>query len=109
MQQQAIERIREMERRAKPGRDKNFEVPPMPSFVNTPYSKNERDAMQKSTPSWAAMNMSDKKTGFNLLKLLDFKSIRPDGDISVILVLLLLLSSDGGDELLLLALLYIML
>ncbi|MDO4743312.1 MAG: hypothetical protein Q4B04_04685 [bacterium] len=113
MQQQAIERVREMEKRARPNPNASFEIPPMPDFVRTPYPRNENSSaeqtptapVQPQTPPKPA----DKKSGFNLLNLLNFKNIKMDNDITVIIVLLFLLSSEGGDELLLLALLYIML
>ena len=51
----------------------------------------------------------DKLKGFDLLKMLNFKNIRMDSDVIVIIALIFLLSTEDTDELLLLALVYIML
>ena len=91
----------------------------MPPFLNAPQQKsNKNDASNnKSTINDKPTPQSDnknhttktKKSGIDLLNLLNFKGIKMDNDRLIILALCLLLSSDEVDELLLLALMYIML
>ena len=127
MQHDAKERLKEMQRRSMQY-DLNAEIPPVPNFVQVNNQKNQ----QKNTgqnPTYAKVmdekcpvigNKTDskrdtshqggeRKKGFDLLKLLNFKNLKLDNDILVIVVLMLLLSSEEADELLLLALIYIML
>ncbi len=86
----AAERVREMSRRAnlQTGRHSQPSPPePKPQPKSIPPRKN-------------AVN--------SLLKMINFKGLEIDGDISLILGIMLLLSGDNADELLVMALLYIM-
>ncbi len=116
MQRDAEQRIREMQRRADRAVS-GGDMPPVPNFVrleqngqrphNSPESpKNEN--FPKSEQSPQTVNRGGNK-GLNFLKMLNFKGLRFDKDISLIVVLLLLLSSDETDEMLIFALIYIML
>lgn len=60
-------------------------------------------------PSSGCQNGPGRNTGFDLLRLFNFKNMELDNDRVIILALALLLSSEQTDEILLLALLYIML
>jgi hypothetical protein len=115
MQRDAEQRIREMQRRA----DKAVlggDMPPVPNFVKTgqnsrqPQSKPmppKNDEVQNTKPQ-KSVNPSGNR-GLNFLKLLNFKGLKFDKDVSLIVVLILLLSSDETDEMLIFALIYIML
>ncbi len=88
----AAERVREMSRRAnmQAGRHTRPAVP---------------DEKEKPPPKAVA----PRKNAVNsLLKMINFKGLDMDGDISLILGILLLLSGETTDELLVMALLYIM-
>ncbi len=122
-QQAAVERMREMNARAKTGTDTNHKMPPVPPFVkvndnsinrnqsNNNFLKNE-DAPTKNTPpqtnntSYQAPKNNFLSGGLNI-PVLD--SILRDGDSTLIIGLLLLLMSEKSDKLLLFALVYILL
>lgn len=105
--QRAAERVREMHKRATVGGASNSPMPPAPDFVrinNTPPQKGFSPA-EKAPPPPA----THKGGAARLLKMLNFKGLEIDGDISLLLGILLLLSGENDDELLMLALVYIML
>ena len=91
----------------------------MPPFLNSPQQKpnqnktSDNKTTTNDTPTTKSENENHttktKKSGIDLLNLLNFKGIKMDNDRLIILALCLLLSSDEVDELLLLALMYIML
>lgn len=116
MQMEAVARAREMQKRSR--LEIPSELPPMPSFVRTPYSSRQAKtsdstsaAKPTSQPSKDLEKKENKpaKKGFDILKMLNLKNIEIDSDRALILLLFLLLSSEGCDELLLLSLLYIIL
>lgn len=89
----------------------------MPPFLNSPQPKNDTNKKEKekqnnlpteTLQNTTKQNTKAKKSGIDLLNLLNFKGIKMDNDRLVILALCLLLSSEDVDELLLLALMYIM-
>ena len=90
----------------------------MPPFLNTPQTKNQNNHIKESKnekipePNHNKVGQNqitqNKKSGIDLLNLLNFKGIKMDNDRLVIIALCLLLSSEDVDELLLLALMYIM-
>ena len=125
MQREAVRRVKDMQEKARnPGRNAHSggrdasayaAMPSMPHFLRPP----ERD--EHSTPpsepehrrdgaAHTDRNLPAKKTkGFDLLNMLNLKSLQMDADRSIVLMLLTLLSGEETDELLLLALMYIML
>lgn len=117
MQLEAAARAREMHNRSRLSIP--ADIPPMPSFVRTPYS-NQRNTPSntpargsKSEVSHVPEKRPEKKPsgrkGFDFLKMLNIKNLDIDSDRALVLLIFILLSSDGCDELLLLALLYIIL
>ena len=98
------------------GNTQNSKGLKMPPFLNSPLQKtnhnntNNNDNTQKPQPKEqsAQKQIAKRKSGIDLLNLLNFKEIKMDNDRLIILALCLLLSSDDIDELLLLALMYIM-
>ncbi|HHW46680.1 MAG TPA: hypothetical protein GXX17_07255 [Clostridiales bacterium] len=115
MQMEAVARAREMHKRSR--LEIPSEIPPMPSFVRTPYSNRQANASnsnatpanQPSKVEEVKDNKTSGRTGFDILKMLNFKNIEIDTDRALLLLLFILLSSEGCDELLLLSLLYIIL
>ncbi len=101
------------------GNHQNSKGLKMPPFLNSPQQKpnqnktsdNKTTTNDKTTTKSEKENHTTKikKSGIDLLNLLNFKGIKMDNDRLIILALCLLLSSDEVDELLLLALMYIML
>ena len=102
--QRAAERVREMSRRASISGG-HHQRPPMPDFVAAPPASPSRSSEHAKD-----MHIVHKKpTPINsLLKMINFKGLEMDGDISLILGIMLLVSGEQTDELLSLALLYIM-
>ena len=129
MQRDAERRLREMNRRAERA-VQGGDIPPVPNFSgngrrsgrqNTPPQNRPRpeerpqntDRRPTTEPqpikSPEKGGLLSKLKGFDLLKMLNFKNIRMDSDVIVIIALIFLLSTEDTDELLLLALVYIML
>jgi len=127
MQRDAEQRIRDMQRRSEQA-VRGSDMPPVPNFVRTNgmrnnqgfthqnhiqkreganenNNKNNSNIINPTTSS----NQSDRKKGFDILKLLNFKNLKLDNDMIIIIMLILLLSTEDTDELMLLALIYIML
>ena len=133
MQYEAAERVREMSRRAQNPISSPASMPPMPSFVQTPYNNkgntNTRDEQRqnqssqnpKHNPSSGLSSLFEENhstkslpilkqnKGFDILNMLNLKNFKMDNDIMLIIMMVLILSSETSDELLLLALVYIML
>lgn len=107
MQRQATERMREMQRRARPPVNPPHTMPPTPSFVQIPNQHTSEEPQRDTTVHHGPVHRS--RTGFDLFRLINFKNLELDSDRVLILGLALLLSSEETDELLMLALLYIML
>ena len=105
--QRAADRVREMSRRANLSGGRHVR-PPMPDFVST----REGETVKNNTPHIMQNDMQkahNKQNPINsLFKMINFKSLEIDGDVSLILGIMLLLSGETYDELLSLALLYIM-
>lgn len=117
MQRDAEQRMREMQRRSSQVLQGN-EMPPVPNFVNpNPHRQQRNQHANKSTPepiqkpseSRPQHEAQHKPKGFDILKLLNFKNLKLDSDILLIVVLIFLLSTEETDELLMMALIYIML
>ena len=132
LQYEAAERVREMSRRAQNPLSSQGTIPPMPSFVKTPYNKgstNHQDEYRQNqslqsqkhnsfsgiSPSaegdrpHESFPMQRKNKGFDILNMLNLKNLKMDNDVMLIIMMVLILSSETSDELLLLALVYIML
>lgn len=109
-QEQAVEQMREMSRRASGGYPN---MPPTPPFVKLPdraqNSAEFKTAPKKpeATPPMQAHNdgITNFLSGMNLPFL---NNLKGDGDMGLILGLLLILISEKSDRLLMLALLYIL-
>ena len=109
--QRAAERVRELSRRSSVN-GRPHPLPPTPDFVNvnrrqhspapeTPANTATEKAVASPSKRGSAVN--------SLFKMINFKNLEIDSDVSLILGILLLLSSDNADEILSMALLYIML
>jgi len=132
LQYEAAERVREMSRRAQNPISSQGTIPPMPSFVQTPYNKGsmnhqEEHRQNKSSQSpkhnptsgfsppveenrpRVPLPIQQKNKGFDILNMLNLKNLNMDNDVMLIIMMVLILSSETSDELLLLALVYIML
>ncbi len=122
-QQAAVERMREMNARAKTGTETNHKMPPVPPFVrvgdnstnrnqsNNNFLKTEDTHKNDAPPqinntAHRAQKNNSLLGGLNI-PVLD--SILRDGDSTLIIGLLLLLMSEKSDKLLLFALVYILL
>lgn len=111
MQREAEQRMREMQRRADRAVH-GSNMPPVPNFVrtnmnrNSPTENSQKKPHENNNPT-PSKQKSNK--GFDILKLLNFKNLKIDNDIIIILMLIFLLSTEDTDELMLLALIYIML
>lgn len=118
---QAIERMRELNRRSA-FKDTPHKMPPAPSFVkvNNSYNSHEK-ANFSQVPQRYNRPKHEKREIHNTVSkenpplsifgnggLPFFKSLKTDGDITLILGLILLLASENSDRSLLLALLYIL-
>ena len=103
--QRAADRVREMSRRANLSGGRHTR-PPMPDFVSTRVG----ETPQNTVPNIMQNDMQKAHTKPNainsLFKMINFKNLEIDGDVSLILGILLLLSGETYDELLSLALLY---
>lgn len=119
MQRDAEQRLREMQRRADRAVS-GSDMPPIPNFVRVDGRRNQQSQRNEvpapKTHEQPKYEQIDKNTktavsnkGLNFLKMLNFKGLKFDKDIMLIIVMILLLSSDESDELLIYALIYIML
>lgn len=105
MQQDAERRMREMKKKADVYIGSS-EVPPVPNFV----SQNPRSMPQQNTNhNHKKEKRPESRNGLDLLRILNFKNIKIDSDVLIIIALIFMLSNENSDELLLMALLYIML
>ncbi len=112
MQRDAEQRIREMQRRADMAVS-GGDMPPVPNFIKvgqTERQQHSKSEPQKRVEPQRNEHLPQKQNkGFDFLKMLNFKGLKFDKDIALIVVLLLLLSSEETDEMLIFALIYIML
>lgn len=124
MQRDAEQRLRDMQRRSRNAVNSG-DMPPVPNFVQVgtrqghrPQQSNSRRPTppeeahkepkpQNKPPLMPKSNKGGK--GFDLLKMLNFKNLKIDSDVMIIVALIFLLSTEETDELLLMALVYIML
>lgn len=117
-QQDAVERMREMSRKA--AESPAQPMPPMPPFVrlqnreNQPQSQGSAASQQsvQTGPQASPASNEDslphtRKGGLSSLPFLDMLNI--DGDLPLIIGLLLILFSEKADKKLLFALIYILL
>lgn len=116
--QDAVERMREMSRKA--AESSAQPMPPMPPFVrlqnreNQPQSQGSAASQQsvQTVPQASPASNEDslphtRKGGLSSLPFLDMLNI--DGDLPLIIGLLLILFSEKADKKLLFALIYILL
>ncbi len=103
----AAERVRELSRRSSVNTPPHA-MPPTPDFVNV--NRRQQPSPPPPTPEKTVDSPSKRAPAVNsLFKMINFKNLEIDSDVSLILGILLLLSSDKTDEILSMALLYIML
>ncbi len=106
-EQDAVRRMREMSSRST---EPQSDMPPMPDFIRInkgPARETVVGAINNNGRTGRPEHRQSR--GAELLRMLNFKNLRIDPDVTVIITLMLLLSSEDCDELLLLALIYIML
>lgn len=116
--QDAVERMREMSRKA--AESSAQPMPPMPPFVRLQNRENQvqsqgsaasQQSVQTGPQASPALNEDSlphtRKGGFSSLPFLDMLNI--DGDLPLIIGLLLILFSEKADKKLLFALIYILL
>ncbi len=105
--QRAADRVREMSRRANISSGRH-QRPPMPDFVSARPNSSPKNEPQENMHN--DMQTVHKKVSpiNSLFKMINFKNLEIDRDVSLILGIMLLLSGENSDELLNLALLYIM-
>lgn len=119
LQKEAANRIREMQNYTQQVVTPVDELPPMPSFVRTPYTRSgggsrndpprrEPEREPQRSEEHKEEHKEEKSSPFSLLKMFNFKNMDLDADKALILLMIYLLASDEGDELLLLALLYLL-
>lgn len=100
MQQQAIQRVKEMQQRSKQARESESQGKSKQTGHETEHGQNKKSTGQPPKIQVKTENRQPKSLLSSLFKL--------DADISLILPLLILLGREGTDDMLLLALLYIM-
>lgn len=115
MQQQAINRVHEMQRQSKMNEEK---TQPPPTYAAAPPKNETQPPVQEKRPPEQKRAAPQKRSAPSPapeIKRVYTKSkpstsalFEMDSDIALILPLLLLLQKDGADEMLILALLYIM-
>lgn len=116
-QQRAVERMREMNSKAKINGNTQYKMPPVPSFVkvsgnNTANeNKNTPEPIlpERETPRAVNQNKSESQGIFSDIKLPFLNNLLKDGDSTLIIGLLLILMSENFDKRLLFALIYILL
>jgi hypothetical protein len=97
MQQDAMNRVREMRKRAKI------------HFENDEEEKEKSCDEIKEIPKPPVKNKNKSKKRFNNpLEILNLKNIKLDNDSAIILLILFLVSSEDTDEVLILALVYLL-
>ncbi|MBP1581964.1 MAG: hypothetical protein J6A26_06175 [Oscillospiraceae bacterium] len=107
MQKDAMERVREMQRRADENlRRSNAALPPQSQQEDLPPPQPETPAAQAAAPPPAPV-APPPPSGNRLSQILSVVGV--DQDRAIILGLLLILYNDRADPLLLLALLYLLL
>lgn len=106
MQQDAVNRVREMQRRAKKSvetakkTDSKDKSAPTDGFIYKDNGGKKEDPPKAQTPV--------KNKGFDILRMFNFSKLEEDSDRSLILLILILLASDGCDERLIFALIYLL-
>ncbi len=105
MQQDAVNRVREMQRRAKKSvesaKEKGNEnkSAKQEGFIRKDSADN-KDLQKNQNPL--------KNNGFDILRMFNFSRLEADSDRTLILLILILLAGDGCDELLIFALIYLL-
>lgn len=97
MQQDAVRRAQDMQRRARGGSGRS--APPPPPRPKHPHPESVPRPGKKQSPP---------RSGHNLLHLLNFQNLEMDSDTILILLVFFLLASDDGDIYTLMALLYLL-
>lgn len=103
-QQQAVEKMMEMNRRSIEGN--SYNMPPSPHFVKLPKKEAQNTQQNTKVPKDEKKTEGSNMLGVSLPFLEKFKT---DRDATLIIGLLLILYSEKSDRFLLLALLYILL
>lgn len=105
MQQEAVNRVREMQHRAKKSvesvkenavKDKSAK---QEGFIRKDTADN-KDLPKNQNPP--------KNNGFDILRMFNFSRLEADSDRTLILLILILLAGDECDELLIFALIYLL-
>lgn len=106
MQQDAVNRVRDMQRRAKKSvesvkenadRDKSVK---QEGFIRKDNTDKKENLPKNQSPP--------KNKGFDILRMFNFSKLEEDSDRSLILLILILLAGDGCDETLIFALIYLL-
>lgn len=110
-QEEALQQMREMSRRATGG---FHNMPPAPPFVKLPdRAQNSAEVTETPNQPSAAPSKAQKGDGITTflsgMNLPFLNNLKNDGDMALILGLLLILISEKSDRLLMLALVYILL
>ena len=103
MQEEAVARVREMQKRAKVAIGENIEVP------NPHHGGNNKIHKKEEAPQRAEVHIPALKEPEGLFNIPLLKDLNIDRDVLIILVLAFILISDEVDIMLLLALGYILL
>lgn len=106
MQQDAVNRVREMQRRAKTSletaKTKDTEKSERQKGSFSEKDRHSESHGVQSTPA------QKKNRVMDFLKIFNFGKLEEDSDRSLILLIIILLASDDCDELLILALVYLL-
>lgn len=102
MQQDAVNRVREMQRRAKKSVEsakEKSDKSDQDGFIRKDSADNNNLQKNQTPP---------KNKGFDILRMFNFSKLEEDSDRSLILLILILLAGDGCDEMLIFALIYLL-
>lgn len=116
-QQKAVERMREMNSKAKINGNSQHKMPPVPSFVKLSGNNAAAEAPdfppaaspQREIPTESNNSKNETRGLFSDIKLPNLNNLLKDGDSTLIIGLLLILMSENFDKRLLFALIYILL
>lgn len=84
----------------------NQNIPPTDRLNNHAQTEKRHESTAKSQQKGGLLS---RFKGLDILKIFNFKNIRLDSDVLIIIALIFLLSTEETDELLIMALIYIML
>ncbi len=98
MQQDAVRRAQDMQKRARGGSGAGRSSPPPP----------RQKPSHSDPPPRPGGKTPPRRSGHNLLNLLNFQNLEMDSDTILILLVFFILASDEGDIYTLMALLYLL-